>query len=158
MILKKKEKDISNDKYKRIRNVTVTGILLAISGIIFLMTVFLKNMENNARKENEYHLLEIAHQVSDNINSKLNQNWSLLRTIDYDLSVTRMSEADTQKYRQNLVKEWKFSHIYLIDDAGNCSDEFGEKSRLITKDNAIALLRDRTDVSFLRRDINHISL
>ena len=154
MILKKKEKDISNDKYKRIRNVTVTGILLAISGIIFLMTVFLKNMENNARKENEYHLLEIAHQVSDNINSKLNQNWSLLRTIDYDLSVTRMSEADTQKYRQNLVKEWKFSHIYLIDDAGNCSDEFGEKSRLITKDNAIALLRDRTDVSFLRRDIN----
>ena len=62
-------------------------------------------MENNARKENEYHLLEIAHQVSDNINSKLNQNWSLLRPIDYDLSVTRMSEADTQKYRQNLVKE-----------------------------------------------------
>ena len=40
MILKKKEKDISNDKYKRIRNVTVTGILLAISGIIFLMYGF----------------------------------------------------------------------------------------------------------------------
>lgn len=154
MILRKNEKTGSNDRYKRMRNSIVVSVLLAIAGVVFLMMIFLKNMENNARKENEYHLLEIAHQVSENINSKLEQNWSLLRTIDYDLSFSRMSEADARKYRQNLVKEWKFSHIYFIDDAGNCSDEFGEKSRLITKDNAIALLSDRTEVSFLRRDVN----
>lgn len=154
MTQKKKEKSSSNYKYKHIRNVIVVGALFAISGIIFLMTMLLKNMEDNARKENEYHLLEIAHQVSDNINSKLEQNWSLLRTIDYELSSTQMSAADIQKYLQNLVNEWKFSHIYLIDDAGNCRDEYGEKSRLITRDHAIALLRDRTEVSFLRRDVN----
>ncbi|PNV62781.1 hybrid sensor histidine kinase/response regulator [Clostridium sp. chh4-2] len=154
MTQKKKEKSSSNNKYKHVRNVIVIGALLAISGIIFLMTMLLKNMEDNARKENEYHLLEIAHQVSDNINSKLEQNWSLLRTIDYELGSSHMSDADIQKYLQNLVNEWKFSHIYLIDDAGNCRDEYGEKSRLITRDHAIALLRDRTEVSFLRRDVN----
>ena len=154
MTLKKKEGNSSNNKYKHLRNVLVISAVLAISGVVCLMILFLKNMEETARKENEYHLLEITHQVSDNIDSKLEQNWSLLHTIDYDLSVLRMSAGDTKKYLQNLVDVWKFSHIYLIDDAGNCSDEFGEKSRLITKDNAIALLRDREAVSFLRRDMN----
>ena len=144
-----------SNRYKHMRNTIVISSLIAISGVICLMSVFLKNMENNARKENEYHLSEIAYQVADNINSKLNQNWSLLHSIDYDLSLfSRIPDMDTREYRQNMVKEWKFSHIYLIDDAGNCRDEYGQKSRLISRDNSIALLKDKTDVSFLRRDVN----
>ena len=151
---KKRMYDHSN-RYKHMRNTIVISSLIAISGVICLMSVFLKNMENNARKENEYHLSEIAYQVADNINSKLNQNWSLLHSIDYDLSLfSRIPDMDTREYRQNMVKEWKFSHIYLIDDAGNCRDEYGQKSRLISRDNSIALLKDKTDVSFLRRDVN----
>ena len=151
----RKEKYNSHYKYKRLRNAIVAGSLIAISGVICLMVTFFKNMENNARKENASHLSEIAYQVADNLNSKLEQNWSLLHSIDYDLSLfSHISDINTQEYRQELVKEWKFSHIYLIDDAGNCSDEYGQKSRLISRDNSIALLRDRTDVSFLRRDVN----
>lgn len=149
------EKNSITNKYRHMRNAIVIGALIAISGVIFLMYIFLRNMENNARKENEYHLLEIAHQVTDNLNSKLEQNWSLLHSIDYNLTMfSQMSEQDTRTYRQNLVKEWKFSHIYFIDDAGNCSDEYGQRSRLISSDNSIALLVDKKDVSFLRRDVN----
>ena len=45
---KKRMYDHSN-RYKHMRNTIVISSLIAISGVICLMSVFLKNMENNAR-------------------------------------------------------------------------------------------------------------
>ena len=143
------------DTYKRMRKAIAISALLTISCVVFLMVIFLRTMEHNVEKENEYHLAEIANQVADNLNSKLEQNWSLLRNIDYDLTYFPwMVDQKIQKYAQNLVKEWQFSHVYLVDDLGNCTDEFGNMSRFLSDENCIALLKDKTEVSFLRRDVN----
>ena len=143
------------DKYKRVRRTIVAGVLLTIAGIMFLMFVFLESMEENVRKENEYHLSEIAQQVTGKLNSKLEQNWSLLYNMDYNLGFfPQMTDQQIQEYGQQIVREWKFGHLYLVDELGNCIDEYGEQSRLISRDNALMLLKERKKVSFLRRDVN----
>lgn len=92
---------------------------------------YYRNLQRTVKAEGEQYLQEISKQISVNVNKTINNNFSILDTVE---TVLRNANITSYTQLQPIVKEqqgyWNYQNIMLVDENGLAYDAFGNKVAL----------------------------
>lgn len=114
-------------KEKRINLITITAFLLICLIMGFVCFLYYERLQETVKDESNGYMEEISKQISINVSKTMNDNFSVLSTIE---SVLQNLEVSSYEQLQSVMTEqqglWNYQHVMLLDENGTAYDTQGK--------------------------------